>query len=56
MDNKIDEEEYYNSLSDIERTALRIAKIKLGSSFIPVKTLGYMIYIKELNEKREENR
>jgi len=51
MDNNIDEQEYYNTLSDIEKAALRIAKIKLGTSFIHEKTIGYMIYIKELNEK-----
>tara|TARA_Y100000768_G_C23982823_1_gene686902 strand:- start:874 stop:1056 length:183 start_codon:yes stop_codon:yes gene_type:complete len=46
------EYEYYKSLSDIEKSALKIAKVKLGSSFIPEKTIGYMKYIKELNEKK----
>ena len=45
--------EYYKSLSDIEKSALKIAKLKLGSSFIPEKTIGYMKYIKELNEKKK---
>ena len=47
------EYEYYKSLSDIEKSALKIAKVKLGSSFIPEKTIGYMKYIKELNEKKK---
>lgn len=51
MDNNNDYE-YYKTLSDIEKSALRIAKVKLGSSFIPEKTIGYMKYIKELNEKK----
>ena len=51
IDNNMNNE-YYKSLSDIEKSALKIAKLKLGSSFIPEKTIGYMKYIKELNEKK----
>lgn len=48
------EEEYYKTLTEIEKTALKIAKIKLGSSFIPEKTLGYIEFIKKLNEEKKD--
>lgn len=48
------EEEYYKTLTEIEKTALKIAKIKLGSSFILEKTLGYIEFIKKLNEEKKD--
>ena len=45
IDNKMNIE-YYKSLSDIEKSALKIAKLKLGSSFIPEKKIVYIKYIK----------
>ena len=46
-------DDYYNSLTDLEKTAFKIAKLKLGSSFIPEKTLGYINFIKKLNEEKK---
>lgn len=47
------DDNYYKSLTEIEKTAFKIAKIKLGSSFIPEKTLGYIEFIKKLNEEKK---
>ena len=43
-------EEYINSLSNIEKEALEIAKIQLESSFNIEKSIGF---IKFLNNKKE---
>lgn len=39
-------EEYINSLSDIERTGLKIAEEQLESSFSIEKSIGFLEFIK----------
>ena len=53
MDNNYLIEKYKNSLNELERRALTIAKTNLESSFCIKKSIGFLEFMKEL--ERQEN-
>ena len=52
MDNDI-EDKYIKSLNNIELVALEIAKRKLESSFDLKKSIGYLEFLKKINDENE---
>tara|TARA_Y100000992_G_scaffold69024_1_gene43097 strand:+ start:4156 stop:4335 length:180 start_codon:yes stop_codon:yes gene_type:complete len=53
MNNDI-EEEFLKSLNSIELIALEIAKRKLESSFDLKKSIGYLEFLKKINDENEK--
>jgi hypothetical protein len=46
-------ENYINSLNSIERIALKIAEENLESSFCLEKSIGFLNYLKKINERSD---
>ncbi len=53
MNNDI-EEEFLKSLNSIELLALEIAKRKLESSFDLKKSIGYLEFLKKINDENDK--